>query len=96
MGAVGLTQPGKCPSVADGQGMGYMSADLQALEKHFQSDQAQALNAWFDKRLAEKMTERENQLPPSMSIMVTKENQPHGERFEKVIVTWRALAFTSV
>ena len=49
-----------------------MSVDLQELEKGLLGEQAQALNAWFDRRYAEKMKEREEATVPSLSIMVTK------------------------
>ena len=49
-----------------------MSEGLQELEKNLLGEQAQAFNAWFDRRFTEKMTEREDQTVPSLSIMVTK------------------------
>ncbi len=49
-----------------------MPEDLRDLEKGLLGEHTQALNAWFDKRFAEKMTEREQATVPSLSIMVTK------------------------
>ncbi len=49
-----------------------MSVDLQELEKSLLGGEAQALDAWFDRRFAERMKEQEEQSVPSLSIMVTK------------------------
>ena len=49
-----------------------MSVDLQELEKDLLGEKAQALNAWFDQRFAEKMKEQGETTVPSLSIMVTK------------------------
>lgn len=49
-----------------------MSTDLETLEKRLLEGNAQALDAWFDKRFAEKLAELESEKTPSLSIMVTK------------------------
>ena len=49
-----------------------MSGNAEVLEQGLFGEQAEQLNAWFDERFAEKMSEREAQKIPALSIMVTK------------------------
>jgi peroxiredoxin family protein len=63
---------GLCSGVEEDREAGRMSSNLQEPETGLLGEQTQALNAWFDKRFAEKMAEREERVIPSMSIMVTK------------------------
>jgi peroxiredoxin family protein len=49
-----------------------MANGVESLEQELLEDKAQALNAWFDQRFAEKLAEARRATPPELSVMVTK------------------------